>query len=274
MEMRLPNWVRLVVLVSTLMQLGFGAILLYDPGRITDLWPWPLPSLTARLLGASTLVSIPLALIAIGVNRFAVAMIPLVMMLTYRVLQLLAGAIHFDRFPTDALVTLNYFGGGALMLIVFGYPLWAGLAGRLPPAAKQSPLARPVPFAPRPIFRRFLELVGLVYILLGAGFLLLGGAAAPLWIDAQGMTPLTARLFASPLIGLGLGMQLVARAQDWRQVVGPAAGFVTIGILAMLAMGLEIDDLRPASPVAWLVAATPLLLLLIGARLLTLHPGR
>jgi hypothetical protein len=39
------------------------------------------------------------------------------------------------------------------------------------------------------------------------------------------MTPLTARLFASPLIGLGLGMALVSRATDWREIMIPAMGW-------------------------------------------------
>ena len=132
MEMRLPNWVRAIILISALMQLSFGIALLLDPSRIAELWPWKLPPLTARLLGASTLVSVPMSLLAIGINRFVVAAIPLAMMLTYRVLQLLAGAIHHDRFTADSLVTLNYFGGGLLMAVAFGYPLWAGLRGTLP----------------------------------------------------------------------------------------------------------------------------------------------
>jgi len=97
MEMRLPGWVRSIVAISALMQLGFGIALLLHPARISELWPWTLPPLTARLLGASTLVSIPLAFLSIGINRYRMAMIPFVMMLTYRVLQLVAGVIHIDH---------------------------------------------------------------------------------------------------------------------------------------------------------------------------------
>src|SRR4026209_1636640 len=70
MEMRLPGWVRSIVAISALMQLGFGIALLLHPDRINELWPWTLPPLTARLLGASTLVSIPLAFLSIGINRY------------------------------------------------------------------------------------------------------------------------------------------------------------------------------------------------------------
>ena len=154
MEMRLPNWVRAIILISALMQLIFGLTLLLDPSRIVELWPWKLPPLTARLLGASTLVSVPMAVLAIGINRFVVASIPLVMMLTYRVLQLLAGAIHHERFPADSLVTLNYFGGGLLMAVAFGYPLWAGWRGTLPPAKERSPLSAVLPWHPPTRARR------------------------------------------------------------------------------------------------------------------------
>jgi len=111
------------------MQLGFGIALLLHPARVADLWPWPLPPLTARLLGASTLVSIPLAFLSIGINRYRMALISFVMMLTYRVLHLLAGLIHVDRFTANSTITLNYFGGGLTMIVVFAYPLIAGSRG-------------------------------------------------------------------------------------------------------------------------------------------------
>ena len=70
MEMRLPDWVRAIILISALMQLTFGITLLLDPSRIAELWPWMLPPFTARLLGASTLVSVPMSLLAVGINRY------------------------------------------------------------------------------------------------------------------------------------------------------------------------------------------------------------
>jgi peptidoglycan/LPS O-acetylase OafA/YrhL len=93
-----------------------------------------------------------------------------------------------------------------------------------------------------------------------------------LWFDAKGMTPLTARLFASPLIGLGLGMALVSRSADWREIMIPAMGMVTIGVLATLALVLSREDFSPQSPFAWFVAALPLILLVIGLVLLRSRP--
>jgi hypothetical protein len=274
MEMRLPNWARAVIVVSTLMQLVFAVTLLADPTRIADTWPWPLPPLSARLLGASTLVSVPMAFLIVYVNRFAVAMIPLVMMVTYRVLQLLAGLIHIDRFSGFSLTTLNYFGGGILMMAVFGYALWAGLAGKLPKASDSAPWAAELSWSPPAWGRWILRLSAAVYVLLGLYFLFAGGSAAPMWIDANGLTPLSARLFSSPLIGLGLGLYLCSRADDWRNVAVPAIGMVTIGFAGSLSLLLDLGDLVLATPFAALVAATPLLLLLTGLGILATRPAR
>ncbi len=270
MALRLPNWVRVVVLVSALMQLGFGLTLLADPSRIAELWPWPLPPLSARLLGASTLVSVPMAALIVWINRYSVAMIPLVMMLTYRVLQLMAGAIHHDRFMPDSLVTLNYFGGGLLMAATFAYPLWAGGHGNLP--RPDAPLESERPWHPHRLVRIGLGVLGFIYVALGLAFLVLGANAKPFWFDAGGITPLTARLFASPLTGLGLGLILISRAKDWRAIFVPAIGMVTVGIVGTLSLILDHVTFAPQSIAAWAVAATPPVLFLIGAALLMSRP--
>lgn len=273
MDRKLPNWVRLVILLSALMQLGFGLTLLLDPDRIAELWPWKLPPLTARLLGASTLVSVPMALLVVWINRFAVAAIPLVMMLTYRVLQLLAGGIHHDRFAPDSLVTWNYFGGGLLMAATFAYPLIAARRGGLPSAGPSQPFAQSTPWVVPGLARTSLAALGALYLALGIAFLISGAAAKPLWFDAAGLTPLTARLFASPLAGLGLGLILVSRAADWREIMVPAIGMVTIGIVGTLSLILDCATFAPQSGAAWLVAATPPILLLVGGALLWSKPG-
>jgi hypothetical protein len=273
MDLKLPNWVRLVVLVSALMQFGFGLTLLIDPGRIAELWPWKLPPLTARLLGASTLVSVPMALLVVWINRFAVAAIPLVMMLAYRVLQLLAGAIHHDRFAPDSLVTWNYFGGGLLMAATFAYPLFAARRGGLPPTNPGRPFAESMPWIVPGLARTGLAALGALYLALGLAFLIAGAAAKPLWFDAAGLTPLTARLFASPLTGLGLGLILVSRASDWCEIMVPAIGMVTIGIVGTLSLILDCATFAPQSGAAWFVAATPPILFVVGVALLWSKPG-
>jgi hypothetical protein len=274
MNLKLPNAIRIVLLLSAVMQCIFGMSLLLDPGRIASLWPWALPPLSARILGASTLVSIPLAIFSIGVNRFGVAAIPIVMMITYRVLQLAAGIIHFDRFKPGSITTINYFGGGFLLLGIMAWALWAGWRGTLPAASERSPLAAPEPWQPPPGVRPALVGLAVVYALIGLTFLALGAAARPMWIDAAGLTPINARLFASPLTGLGLGMYLCSRARDWRAVAVPATGMITIGFCGTLSLVLDRATFAPMSIVGWAVAFTPLVLLFVGGALLILRPPR
>jgi hypothetical protein len=268
MEMSFPLWIRLLVAVSALMQLGFGATLLVDPARIVDVWPWSMPPLTARVLGASTLVSIPLALFSVGINRYALAAIPFVMMGAYRVLQLAAGLIHIDRFSTSSITAINYFGGGLAMLLIFGYGLWAGQQRKLPAASAAGRFARPMPWSIPAPARAVLVALGIFYFALGIWFFVWPEQAAAHWFDARGMTPLTARLFSSPLIGLGLGIFLVSRSGDWRAVMIPAIGLVTIGGVVMLAILLGRADFAPQTLMAWLMAATPLVLFIVGAAIL------
>jgi hypothetical protein len=272
MDMTLPLWLRAVVLVSALMQLAFGITLLIDPARIAEIWPWSMPPLTARVLGASTLVSVPLALLSVGFNRYSFAAIPFAMMATYRVLQLAAGALHTERFGVDPWLTVNYFGGGTLMLAVLLYALWVGQSGRLPRSIRTGILVTRRPWTPATVVRLALAAAGIFYMTLGILFFANAANAAQFWIDAHGITPLTAKLFSSPLIGLGLGLLLVSRASDWRMVVIPAIGMITIGLVVFIALVLSRADFAPSTWIGSLVAATPILLLAAGIIILASKP--
>ena len=52
----------------------------------------------------------------------------------------------------------------------------------------------------------------------------------------------------------------------------PAVGMVTIGVLATLAIVLSGENFAPQSPLALLVAALPLILLMVGLVLLRSRP--
>lgn len=272
MDMTLPRWLRAIVLISALMQLAFGITLLADPARVAEVWPWTMPPLTTRVLGASTLVSVPLALLSIGINRYSVAAIPFIMMATYRVPQLTAGAFHTERFGDNLWLTINYFGGGLLMLVVLVCGLWAGQTSRLPRSVAIGLLAARMPWTPAAGIRLALAVTGIFYVGLGIGFFVNASNAAPFWIDVRGITPLTARLFSSPLIGLGLGMLLISRASDWRMVAVPATGMITIGLVVLVALVLSRADFAPTTWFGWLVAATPLILFSAGATILASKP--
>jgi hypothetical protein len=269
----LPGWLRLVLVIVALTQLIFGLTLLIDPSAIGRLWPWSLTPLTTRLLGASTLVSVPLEVLVAASNRWSVARIPIVMLLTYRVLQLAAGLKHFDRFDLTQPATWNYFGGGSLMLIILTYALVQGSRLGQPVTTAPSWVRGDAPLALGRLAPGILRFIAIVYFFLGLGLLIFGAQATPLWFEPTGtLTPLTARLFSSPTIGLAFGLWLVTLATRWREVAVPAAGWTTFGVAGLFVVLVERHGISPPSVAGYAIPLTPLVLLILGLYLLA--PGR
>jgi hypothetical protein len=265
----LPAWLRLILIVPAIGQTVFAITLLVDPSMIADIWPWPMTPISARILGASTLVSVPLAVLAAVVNRWSAARIPIVMLLTYRVFQLGAGVIHLDRFDFSQFPTWNYFAGGSALLLVYTYALIRGhqLGERVTDAPRFLPTNIPLNLGSPALYT--LRILSVAFIVLGTTFLVLGPDAAPLWFEADGeLTPLTARLFASPMIGLALALWLISRSEWWSQIAIPAIGLATFGVAGSFALLLELGSVDPPSLFGYFTAALPVLLLVIGASLL------
>jgi hypothetical protein len=265
----LPIWLKIVLVVSASMQVIFGLRLLIDPSSLTSMWPWSMTPVTSRLLGASTLVSVPLAFLSVWFNRFSAARLPMIMILCYRILQLAAGFMHFERFDLTSPTTWNYFGGGGIMLVVLAFAL---ISGHSLGSAVQShqPFLRgdsrlDVSAVGKIIFRA----ISILFIVLGVIFFLLGENADWLWFEAEGnLTGLTARLFASPMVGLGIAAWIIASASRWREVAIPAVGMCTFGIAGILTLILESASIQPPSPLGYIIAATPFILLGMGVYLL------
>jgi hypothetical protein len=264
----LPVWLRLILVATTAMQIVFGVTLLLNPAAVAGLWPWKLTPITARLLGASSLVSIPLSVLSAVVNRYAAARIPLVMSLLYRVFQIVAGLTALSRFDFSKVITWNYFGGGVVMMFVFAYAWLRGPQLGRPVESRPSWL-RGTGALSLGVVRWIIRFFSLLYLLLGFALLILGPGAASLWFEAPGqLTPLTARLFAGTVIGLSIGLWLMSRAREWFEVSVSATGLVTIGGLGALALLLEWQAIAPASPLGYLSASVPLVVALVGAYLL------
>jgi hypothetical protein len=265
----LPRWFRLVLIVPAIGQTVFGLTLLYDPTMIGDIWPWSMTPISARILGASTLVSVPLAVLPAVVNRWSAAVIPIVMLLTYRVFQLLAGLIHIDRFDFSQFPTWNYFAGGTALLLIYSYALIRGWQLGRPVESDLRYMPMNLPLRLSAVAKGVLVVLGGVFITLGVLFLYLGPDAGPLWFEAEGeLTPLTARLFSSPMIGLALSLLLIARASRWSQVAIPAIGMVTFGIAGSLAVVMEWGNVDPPSAIGYFSAAIAPILLVTGLSLL------
>jgi len=269
----LPAWLRLVLLFTGLLQALLGITLLLNPAAVNGLWPWALTPVTARLLGASSLVSMPLSILSAVGNRLSAARIPMVMLTSYRVLQVLAGVIHIGRFDFRRPITWNYFGGGLLLLALLSAALALSRALGRPAAQEPAWLGGDRPLAIGRAGRLILQTVAGLYFVWGLAFLIFGQGAAALWFEAPGRaSALTLRLFASPIMGLALGLWLMTRASQWRQVAIPATGLTLIGLTGSFAIGVEWASVAPPTPLGYVTAATPLILLLAGLYLLLGRP--
>jgi hypothetical protein len=269
----LSNWVRAVLVISATMQLFFGIRLLVDPTSIAEMWPWPMTPVTARLLGASTLVSVPLALLSVWFNRFSAARLPMIMILTYRILQLAAGFVHFDRFDLGSPTTWNYFGGGGLILVMLAYNLMRGRSLGNEVTSGHAFLRGDARLNMGPAGKIAFRAISILFIVLGVLFFVLGENASWLWFEAEGqLTSLTARLFASPMTGLGIAAWIISNSRYWREVGIPAVGMSTFGLAGIITLILESASIQPPTVLGYIIAAAPLILLGVGVYLLI--PGR
>lgn len=267
MDMRLPLGVRAVILVAALAQAAFGIALLIAPGQIAALWPWTLPPLTARMLGAGALAAAPMGLVMVAIDRFGAASIALAMMTFQQVALIVVGLAHHRSYDSASTPALAHFGAALVIAATFAYTLWAGLAKRLPPTGPQ-PLAQAAPWFPDEGVRDVMRAASGTFLILGLGFLFAGPDAGFLWIDKDGIEPVTARMLGAPLVATSLGLFLVSFAEDWRAVLVPAIGLIAFGVTATSATILSHATFKPNTPAAWLIAITPAVLLALGAVLL------
>ena len=265
----LPIWVKIVLVVSALMQIVFGLRLLADPASIASMWPWPMTAITARLLGASTLVSVPLALLSVWFNRYSAARLPMIMIICYRVLQLAAGLMHFERFDLADPTTWNYFGGGLIMLIVLGLGVVRGPSLGAPVATSHPFLRGDADLKMGATGKTVFRFISVLFILLGVTFFALGKNGEWLWFEAPGnLTSLTARLFASPMVGLGVAAWIISSSRKWREVGVPAVGMATFGVSGILALMLDFGGVQPFTPFGYIAVIAPVILLAMGFYLL------
>jgi hypothetical protein len=213
--------------------------------RTADLFSWTIqPPLSAAFLGASYAAGCVLSVLALRSRSWRDARVPLVTVLVFAVLTLLATLLHLDRFHFAAPGLVARAAAWIWLAVYVVVPVaLLGVVLRQGRAAGQ----RPAPERRLPAWlRALLGIEGAVLVVVAVALLVVPGVSAPWWPWA--LTPLTARMTAAWLAALGVAALVSLRDDDLDAVRIPAVAFVVFALLQLLALALYGDALRTGSP--------------------------
>lgn len=252
----LPAMRGLLLVFSVLTALAVVALFLL-PARTAELFAWTVqPPLTAAFLGAGYAAGCTLVVLSLRDPVWADSRVPVLTILVFTVLTLVATLLHVDRFHFQPEFA------AAPPLARAAAWFWTAVYVVVPVAMvvllarqERAPGADPPPRCPvsRPL-RAALAVESAVLLLTGVALFLLPSSADTLWPWA--LTPLTARVVAAWLVAFGLATALAARAGDLQRLRTAAVAYAVFGVLVLVAVA------RYAGEVAWDSAAAWVLLLL------------
>jgi hypothetical protein len=235
--------------------LGVSLSLLVLTERTDRFFAWTVsPPLTAAFLGAGYAASCVFQLLAARQRLWIHARIAPLGALIFTSLTLLATLIHLDRFHLDSLIgvfwVLIYALAPPVMLVLL-IRQW-----RMPgaDADRTQPLAT--------WLRLLLGLQALILMPLGAALFVAPLLTAQLW--PWTLTPLTARAIGAWLIAVGVGMTQAIWENDVDRVRIALVSFAVYGALQFVAIARYADTINWTSPLAWLFASFPVVLLISG----------
>lgn len=228
--------------------------------RTATLFSWTIqPPLSAAFLGASYAAGCVLSVLALRSRSWRDARVPLVTVLVFAALTLLATLLHLDRFHFDA-PGLVARAAAWIWLVVYVVVPVALLVVVLREGHATGP--RPAPDRALPGWLRgLLASEGTVLVVVALVMLVVPGITGRWW--AWTLTPLTARMIAAWLAALGVAA-LASLRDDLVRVRIPAVAFVVFALLQLLALALYGEAVRWGSASAAVYVAALLVALATG----------
>jgi hypothetical protein len=229
--------------LHTLLAGAFGVALYLAPAAAGAAWPWPLPPLAARFVGALLIAAATntgLAAAARDEQPFAGA---LLMGAVLYGLIALAGVLAVATIGPDGglLAWIALFGVTALSMAA----LLAGRMGQVRPGPRSRPQSRPL--------RALLTLDMLLVAPVGLAMYLAPEAARRFW--PWDLPPLNVRLIGSIFVATMVVSFWALRQRSWEQVRPSVAAGGTFATLALIASFLHFNLFDPARIVTWLFVA-------------------
>jgi hypothetical protein len=212
------------------------------------LWAWTIqPPLTAAFLGAGYCAGLVLVALALRDRVWANARIPMITVLIFTILTLVATLLHLDRFHFHVAHTEIARIAAWIWLVVYVVvPLALALA-----VVRQSraPGVDPRPGQPMPRWLSgLLAVQALIMLAVGAVLYINPKSQANIWPWA--LTPLTSRMVAAWLIAFGFAAVLAVWERGLSRLKIDSIGYVVFGMLQLVALIRYGEQVRWGTPAA------------------------
>ncbi len=261
----LPAMRGLLLVFSVLTALGFTALFVLST-RTDEVFAWTIqPPVTAAFLGAGYAAGFTLVVLSLRDPVWAHSRVPVLTILVFTLLTLVATLVHVDRFHFSAEFAgapavargAAWFWTGVYVLIPVGILAVLAFQERAP--GTDPPRRFPVPV----VLRAALGVESAVLLAVGAVISVTPATATTLW--PWTLTPLTARVVGAWLVAFGVATALAALAGDLERLRTATIAYTIFGALQLVVVLLHRGHVAWDRPVAWLYVAATVAIVLTGA---------
>ncbi|SFF57327.1 hypothetical protein [Blastococcus tunisiensis] len=260
-----PGMRALLTAFAVLTALATGALFVLAENT-SETFAWTIqPPLTAAFIGAGYAAGFVLVVLSLREPLWAHSRVPVLTILVFVVLTLVATLLHVDRMHFD-----DDFGGlgalarGAAWFWLAVYVVVPVAMAVLLVVQERAPGADPAPRHPVPgLLRTALALESALLLVAGALIYVRPATAESVW--PWEMAPFTARVVAAWLLAFGLATALAAVAGDLRRLRTAAIAYTVFGALVLAAVARFPDTLDWDAPAAWVFVALAAGVVLTGA---------
>ncbi|MCW2615780.1 MAG: Thioredoxin reductase [Frankiales bacterium] len=241
-----------VLLLAFSVLTGLGVLTLFVLPEQTDrLFAWTTaPPLTAALPGAGYLAGCVLVLLSLRDPVWAHSRIPVLTILVFTVLTLVATLLHRDRLHVDDPGAVATFAAWFWVVVYVVVPVAMVL---VIVRQERAPGADPEPQRHVPVPLRVPLAVQSVLMVGGAALYVRPSTSDVLW--PWRLTPFTARVVAAWLLAFGVATGLAAVAGDLRRLRTATVAYAVFGLAALVALLRFPGTVDGERPVAWALTA-------------------
>jgi hypothetical protein len=232
----------------------------------SETFAWTIePPLTAAFIGAGYAAGFVLVVLCLRDRVWAHSRVPVLTILAFVVLTLVATLLHTDRMHFD-----DDFGGLDLLAKAAAW-FWLAVYIVIPVAMavllvqqERTPGEDPPPRHPVPVVLRVaLAAESAVLLVVGALIYIRPTTATSVW--PWPMPPFTARIVAAWLVAFGLATALAAVGGDLRRLRAAAIAYTVFGVLILVAVARFPGTFDWNAPAAWVFVGVTLAVVATGA---------